>query len=200
MQKRSTCQSAFLNSRTLIVLLLSSIKTGAIHIALLCAAALSVHAGAIALVKPAVPSDGTWTVTGSLNTGRFRVHGGACCPMAWCLSQVDLIATTTFWRAPNSTIRRAGAEVHLAASTPLAQITPPRCCPTAWCLWPAGVDSSGYSSTKRGTVCRSRERELDCHGQPQQRSRRSHGDLAAQRYVACCRWSGQRRRSSKRRC
>ena len=86
MQKRAICQSAFLNPRTLIVLLLSSIKTGAIHIALLCAAALSVHAGAIALVKPAVPSDGTWTVTGSLNTGRFDVHGdsagqwhGACC-------------------------------------------------------------------------------------------------------------------------
>ena len=71
MQKRAICQSAFLNPRTLIVLFLSSIKTGAIHIALLCAAALSVHAGAIALVKPAVPSDGTWTVTGSLNTGRF---------------------------------------------------------------------------------------------------------------------------------
>src|SRR5580693_5304326 len=50
----------------------SSIKSGAIHMALLCAAALSVHAAGKPTVKPAIPSGGSWTLTGNLNTGRFE--------------------------------------------------------------------------------------------------------------------------------
>src|SRR6266436_761280 len=50
----------------------SPIKPGAIHVALLCAAVLSLHAAGKPVVKPVVPSGGSWTLTGSLNTGRFE--------------------------------------------------------------------------------------------------------------------------------
>ena len=48
------------------------IKPGAIHMALLCAAVLSLHGAGKPVVKPVVSSGGSWTLTGSVNTGRFE--------------------------------------------------------------------------------------------------------------------------------
>ena len=195
MQKRSTGQSAFLNPRTLIVLLLSSIKTGAIHIALLCAAALSVHAAAIALGKPAVPSDGIWTVTGSLNTGRFE-YTATLLPNGMVLvaggfdSNNNVLATAELYDPANGSWSATGG-LNTARADHTATLLP-----NGMVLVAGGVDSSGYSTsaelydpmsgswTATGSLNTARA-DHTC-------------DLVGQRCVACCRWSGQRRRSHKR--
>ena len=58
-----------------------------------------------------------------------------CCPLAWFLSQGELILAA-LTRARNSMIRRAGVGVPPVISTPDAISTPQRCCSTAWSLPP----------------------------------------------------------------
>ena len=104
-----------------------------------------------------------------------------CCPTARCSSQEELTAAAIS-RARNCTIRRAGPGLPLAASPPHAVLTQRRCCPTARCS-SQGERIAASPSSERGTV-RSGERDLDGHGQPQHRTRLSHGDVAAQRQGA----------------
>ena len=73
-----------------------------------------------------------------------------------------------FLPARNCTTRPAGRGLPQAASTPHAGFTRRRCCPTARCWWQGDIDAA--SSYQRGTV-RPGQRDLDCHGQPQHRTR-----------------------------
>ena len=73
--------------------------------------------------------------------------------MAWCLLQVDLIATTTFWRPPNSTIRRAGAGVPLAISTPHAYLHTTTLLPNGMVLVAGGLDNNISSPPPRARNC-----------------------------------------------
>ena len=88
-------------------------------------------------------------------------------------------------RAPNCTTRRAGPGLPQAASTPHAYLTRRRCYQTAWSLLQGDLIAVTHFR-ERGTV-RPGERDLDCHGQPQHRTRFSHGDVAAKRHGPCCR-------------
>ena len=57
-----------------------------------------------------------------------------------------------------------------------------RCCRTARCWWQQDKIATA-TFYERGTV-RSNQRELECHRQPQHRTRAAHGDIAAQRQGA----------------
>ena len=56
-----------------------------------------------------------------------------------------------------------------AASTPHAIVTRRPCCPTAWCWWQEEMIRQRHLR-ECGTL-RPGERELECHGQPQHRTR-----------------------------
>ena len=57
-----------------------------------------------------------------------------CYKMGWSLSQGELVAAATFWRAQNCMTRRAGPGLPRAASTAHVFLTRPPCCQTAWSL------------------------------------------------------------------
>ena len=116
----------------------------------------------------------------AVSTPHARLTRRPCCPTARCWWQGEL-TSMALSPARNCTTRRAGAGLPRAASIPHAMITRRRCCPTAKCWWQGDMITA--ASYQRGTV-RPGERELDCHGQPQQRTRWSHGDVAAQRQSA----------------
>ena len=85
-------------------------------------------------------------------------------------------------RARNCTTRRAGPGQLRAASTPHAMRIRRPCCQTARSWRPGGPHSS--STVWRARNLQPGERDLDGHGQPQHRTRFSHGDVAAQRHGA----------------
>ena len=76
------------------------------------------------------PATGSWTATGDLNTGRTQ-HTATLLLNGKVLLQGELIATATIRRARNCMIRRAGAGLSPAISTPHAMGIRRRCCPTA---------------------------------------------------------------------
>ena len=111
-------------------------------------------------------------------------HTATLLPNGMVLVAGGVDSSSVISRARNCTTRRAGPGLPRAASTPHAMVTRRPCCPTARCSW-QGEDTG---DRERGTV-RPGERDLDCHRQPQHRTRFSHGDLAAQRQGPRCRGS-----------
>ena len=124
------------------------------------------------------PALGTWSATGGLNTARY-VHTATLLPNGKVLVAGGQMALSMFSRARNSTTRRSGPGRPRATSTPHARITRRRCYPTAWYSWP-GEPTNGGAFRERGAL-RPGARDLECHRQPQYRTRFSHGHLAPQR-------------------
>ena len=101
-----------------------------------------------------------------------------CCPTARCWWPRDL--TTAILTARNCTTLPAGCGLPRATSVPGATLPRRRCCPTARCWWPQErVPAASFLAARN---CTTRPAGLDCHhGQPQHRTLRSQGDVAAQR-------------------
>jgi Galactose oxidase, central domain len=77
------------------------------------------------------PASGTWTATGSLNTGR-DYH------TATLLQNGKVLVAGGVPPAQNFTIRRRGPGLSPAASTTSANFTRRHCCPMARCWWLGG--------------------------------------------------------------
>ena len=126
------------------------------------------------------PAIGTWSATGSLNTardyhtatllpnGKVLVAGGYGSSFNLASAELYDPASGT-WSATGSL--STARFYHTATLLPNGKV-----------LVAGGLDSSGFLS-ERGTV-RPGERDLECHGQPQHRTRQSHSDVAAQRQGA----------------
>ena len=128
----------------------------------------------------------TWRATGRLNTARYVSHGdvatkrhGPCCRGTG--------QNAIFSRAPNCTTRRAGPGLPQAASTPHAVSHTATLLQNGMVLVAGGFDSCQCFRERR--TVRPGERDLDCHRQPQHRTRFSHGDVATKRHGPCCRGS-----------
>ena len=64
-------------------------------------------------------------------------------------------------------------------------LTRRRCYKTAWSLLQG--DLTQLQCFRERRTVRPGERDLDCHRQPQHRTRLSHGDVATKRHGPCCR-------------
>ena len=139
------------------------------------------------------PASGTWTATGSLNTARdFHT--------ATLLQNGMVLVAGGFDSNGNDS---ASAELYDPASgtwTATGSLNTARDSHTATLLQNgmvlvAGGSVSTASFRERRTV-RPGERDLDCHRQPQHRTRFSHGDVATKRHGPCCRGIDSRHASA----
>ena len=125
----------------------------------------------------------TWRATGSLNTARYS-HTATLLQNGMVLVAGGY-DSNMLPRAPNCTTRRAVPGLPQAASTPHAVLTRRRCYKTAWSLLQGEL--TAISCFRERRTVRPGERDLDCHRQPQHRTRYSHGDVATKRHGPCCR-------------
>ena len=126
------------------------------------------------------PASGSWSATGSLNTAR-QAHTATLLPNgkvlvaggdngSGYLTSAELYDPASgSWSATGSL--NTARYFHTATLLPNGKV-----------LVAGGLNGSG-NLTERGTV-RPSQRELECHRQPQHRTRGSHGDVAAQRQGA----------------
>ena len=126
----------------------------------------------------------SWRRTGRLNTARYY-HTATLLQNGMVLVAGGFDNTALLPRAPNCTTRRAGPGLPQAASTPHVIFTRRRCYKTAWSLLQGDLTATTFFRERR--TVRPGERDLDCHRQPQHRTRFTHGDVATKRHGPCCR-------------
>ena len=130
------------------------------------------------------PASRTWTATGSLNTARCY-HTATLLPNGMVLVAGGLTAASASASAelydPASGTWTATGSLNTARVMSHGDVATKRhgpCC--------RGTGQQFHCFRERGTV-RPGERDLDCHRQPQHRTRLSHGDVATKRHGPCCR-------------
>src|SRR6266700_2911199 len=128
---------------------------------------------------PSDPASGTWTATGSLNTGRF-LHTATLLPNGMVLvaggldSNFHSSASAELYDPASGTWTATGS-LNTARAEHTATLLS-----NGMVLVAAGSDSSFQPFRERGTV-RPGEWDLYSHGQPQHRAQCAQRDLAGQR-------------------
>ena len=130
------------------------------------------------------PASGTWTATGSLNTARAYhtatlLQNGMVLVAGGFDSDFNYLASAELYDPASGTWTATGSlntARYLHTATLLQN---------GMVLVAGGLDTTWHSRERR--TVRPGERDLDCHRQPQHRTRLSHGDVATKRHGPCCR-------------